>query len=88
MTTLTVNTSATGGYTCLAVGSGLAVSNRKQPIGIPAFVRADEAYYWSAPWQNGVREALAARKAGDSVRFDSGDPNDVLRWLFDVDDES
>jgi hypothetical protein len=54
---------------------------------IPLFIRADEAYYWSVPWQKDVQEAMAARKAGDSVVFDSEDSNDVVRWLLSVDDE-
>jgi len=53
---------------------------------MPAFISADEAYFWSFAWQEGIREALAARESGDSVVFDSDDPSDVVRWLLSDDD--
>jgi hypothetical protein len=53
----------------------------------PAFIRADEAYYWSVPWQQDVRESMAALAAGDYEDFDSDDPNDVARWLLSVDED-
>lgn len=87
MTTLTISTSPNTSMN-VSIGPWLAASNTDMPSGIPAFIRGDEAYYWSAPWQADVKRALEARRAGDSVRFDSDDPNDVVRWLFDVDDES
>lgn len=57
------------------------------PRTIPTFIGADEVYYWSSPWQEDVREAMAARAAGESVLFDSDDPNDVVRWLLADEDE-
>jgi hypothetical protein len=53
----------------------------------PAFISADEAYYWSFYWQRDVRESMAALAAGDYEEFDSDDPNDVVRWMLDVDDD-
>jgi hypothetical protein len=57
------------------------------PHTMPAFISTEEAYFWSFSWQEGIREALAAREAGQSRVFDSDDPNDVVRWLLS-DDES
>ncbi len=53
----------------------------------PAFIRADEAYFWSFFWQRDVRESMEALAAGDYEDFDSDDPNEVTRWLFRVDHE-
>jgi hypothetical protein len=53
----------------------------------PDPLRADEAYYWSPPWQEDAREAMAARAAGESVLFDSDDPDDVVRWLLKVEED-
>jgi hypothetical protein len=54
---------------------------------IPAFIPADEAYYWSFHWQADVLESMAALRAGDYEDFDSDDPSDVARWLLSVDDD-
>lgn len=86
MTMLTIAAS-TSSSTSIAVGPGLSASNTDAPRGVPASIRADEAYYWSTRWQDDVKEALAARRAGDSARFDSDDPDDVVRWLLSVDDD-
>jgi hypothetical protein len=53
---------------------------------MPAFISAEEEYFWSVPWQEDIRESLAAREAGDSRVFESDDPNDVVRWLLSHDD--
>jgi hypothetical protein len=66
---------------------GMAVTNTPDaPRSVPAFIRADEAYYWSFRWQEDVREAMEALAAGDYEEFDSDDPNDVVRWLADIDE--
>lgn len=52
------------------------------PRHMPVFVPRDQAYYWSFPWQEDIRESMAALKAGDYEEFDSDDPNDVVRWLL------
>jgi hypothetical protein len=53
---------------------------------MPAFISAEEEYFWSVPWQEDIRESLAERKAGESRVFNSDDPNDVVRWLLSHDD--
>jgi hypothetical protein len=45
-----------------------------------------EAYYWSATWQAGEKESLAALENGEGITFDSDDPTDVARWLLSDDD--
>ncbi len=89
MNLLTINTrtaTTSGPPQWSVVPSGPAASNAVDvPRTMPAFLRADEAYYWSFKWQEDVREAMAARAAGDSVLFDSDDPNDAVRWLLDED---
>jgi hypothetical protein len=54
---------------------------------VPAFIRADEAYYWSFPWQQDVQASMRALSEGDYEDFDSDDPNDVARWMLRVDDD-
>lgn len=49
----------------------------------PFMIERSEALYWTAEWQDGVREALAALLAGKFRRFDSDDPLDLARWLLD-----
>jgi hypothetical protein len=53
---------------------------------VPAFIRADEAYYWTFHWQQDVRESMRELAAGEYEEFDSDDPNDVVRWMLDLDD--
>ena len=53
---------------------------------VPLFIPADEAYYWSGPWQRDVAESMAALHSGDFEDFDSDDPKDVARWLLSVDE--
>lgn len=52
----------------------------------PAFIPADEAYYWSFYWQQDVQVSMRALAEGDYEEFDSDDPNDVARWMLGVDD--
>jgi hypothetical protein len=54
----------------------------------PTFVSADEAYYWSFPWQADVQASMAALAEGDYEDFDSDDPSDVVRWMLSVDDDA
>ncbi len=71
-----------------AVGLAAAAGNTLgAPRTMPAFIRADEAYYWSFQWQDDVRESMAALAAGDYEDFDSDDPNDVARWMLSVGDD-
>lgn len=69
----------------------LAPSASNAPVGLsrtaPAFIRADEAYYWSVPWQQDVQASMKALSEGDYEEFSSDDPNDVVRWILSVDDD-
>jgi hypothetical protein len=53
----------------------------------PAFIRADEAYYWSFHWQQDVQTSMTALSEGEYEEFDSDDPSDVVRWMLRVDDD-
>jgi hypothetical protein len=53
---------------------------------IPLFIPAEEAYYWSSPWQRDVLESIQALRSGDFKDFNSDDPKDVARWLLSVDE--
>jgi hypothetical protein len=57
----------------------------RAPSRIPFSVPLDQAYYWSAKWQEAERRALDAIRLGDYVDFDSEDPNDVVRWMLSAD---
>jgi len=87
--TLTINTAvqtvSTPDSWCIAPVAGVSNDARISRT-IPAFVRADEAYYWSFRWQQDVAESMAALASGDYEDFDSDDPNDVARWLLSMDD--
>ncbi len=50
------------------------------PRTVPAFIRADEAYYWSVPWQESEQQALADIAAGRVQSF--ADPADAVRYLL------
>jgi hypothetical protein len=47
---------------------------------IPDFIPADQAYFWSVPWQESERRALADIAAGRSQTF--ADPGDAVRYLL------
>ncbi len=64
-------------HSALAFGSGRTV-----PLTIPA----SQEYYWQHAWQQGERETLAALAEGNSVLFDSDDPEDIVRWLHAAED--
>jgi hypothetical protein len=57
------------------------------PRAVPAFIGADEAYYWSFPWQEDVRDSMRALSEGEYEEFNSDDPSDVVRWMLRVDDD-
>jgi len=52
---------------------------------LPLSVPSSQLYYWSRLWREGVRISRDAVADGDYVDFDSDDPSDVLRWLFEDD---
>jgi hypothetical protein len=60
-----------------------AVSNGRRYPRPPLMIDRDEAYYWTAEWQDGVRDALQALVAGEYRRFDSDDALDLARWLLE-----
>jgi hypothetical protein len=81
---------ATGGISGSG-GSSTLTLNGLSAVTRPAFISAEEEYFWSVPWQEDIRESLAAREAGDlkvSILMIpiSVDPNDVVRWLLSHDD--
>jgi hypothetical protein len=89
MTKLDTNHPTTSGATFSGTVASLASTN--VPLGqgiLPLFIPADEAYYWSSRWQENVHEAMVARERGDSIVFDSDDPNDAVRWLLSEDEEN
>lgn len=65
-----------------ASGSGRIVVN------VPLTIPRDQTYYWSAEWQRAEQESLAEIAAGNSILFDSDDPEDVARWLSEDDEDS
>jgi hypothetical protein len=50
----------------------------------PLFVPRNQAYFWTAEWQAGEREALAELANGEGRRFDSGAA--AAAWLLSDDD--
>jgi hypothetical protein len=76
-----------GGTTSFSSEAALATDDAHVPTTMPASIPSDQVYYWSALWQEGIREAMEALEAGDYEEFNSDDPNDVVRWLFSTDDE-
>ena len=53
---------------------------------VPLTMPRSQAYYWRSTWQKAERANLAELDAGDRVRFDSDDPDDILRWLDEPDE--
>lgn len=68
----------------MRIGIGPTVTNPGQRP--PLFVPRDEIFFWTAEWQAGERASAAEREAGNSIVFDSDDPEDIIRWLH-ADDE-
>lgn len=71
------------------VGASKVVTNSKRRGNrrAPLFIPADQAYYWSSPWQRDVALSMEALRNGDFVDFDSDDPMDVAKWLLSVDED-
>ena len=76
--------SRTPGLRPSSVASNEAAPARSRQV--PLFISADEAYYWSSPWQRDVMRSMKALREGDYEDFDSDDPTDVARWLLSVDE--
>ncbi len=53
---------------------------------VPLTLPSAQEYYWHFTWQEGERESLAELEAGIRIRFDSDDPEDIIRWLHAPDD--
>src|SRR5712692_5898552 len=64
----------------VTIPAGQQLRGRPRP---PFMLDRTEAYYWTAAWQDGAREAIEALLAGKFRRFDSDDPLDLARWLLD-----
>jgi hypothetical protein len=47
---------------------------------IPAFIPANQTYYWSSRWQEAERQALNDLASGRARTFD--DPRDAARYLL------
>ena len=54
----------------------------ESPVTALFAIPRDELDYWSFTWKRDEEESRLAREAGDSVVFDSDDPNDAVRWLL------
>jgi hypothetical protein len=54
-------------------------------IRIPIVMPASQTYYWSAAWQRAEAESLADYSTGAFIQAD--DPEDVIRWLDESEDE-
>jgi hypothetical protein len=91
MTTSTIklSTAASAADSRERVQIGLAASNATPGLRrvAPAFMRADEAYYWSFLWQQDVEASMRALSRGEYEEFTSEDSSDVARWLLSVDDD-
>jgi hypothetical protein len=62
-------------------GSAMLLSrNLTSSSRIPTLIPADQAYYWSIPWQESERQALADIAAGRLQSF--ADPADAVRYLL------
>ncbi|MGI8802477.1 MAG: hypothetical protein ACR2KV_09940 [Solirubrobacteraceae bacterium] len=53
---------------------------------VPLTMPRSQKYYWTARWQRAERATLATIDAGDSIVFDSEDPEDIVRWLHTPDE--
>ena len=65
-----------------ATSSSPTGGTRRVPLTMPS----TQEYYWHFSWQQGEREFQAERAAGDTVRFDSDHPEDIVRWLRESDE--
>lgn len=63
--------------------SPLAAEKRRR---VPLIMPSEQEYYWHFAWQQGEREGQTEREAGEVVRFDSDDPEDILDWLHEPED--
>jgi hypothetical protein len=60
--------------------STLATESNRLAKSAPAFIPADEEFYWTTKWQAGERKALADLEAGRFRQF--ADSRDAIRWLL------
>lgn len=63
----------------------VAASNTagSRPPDMPAFIPADQLYYWSYAWREAERKAMEDLRAGRSRTFD--DPMAAVRYLLGSD---
>ena len=77
--------SAVSGATTYVVASSVSVWSpvpARVSRDLPPAISREEAYYWTARWQNDEAESLREHAEGRSITFDSDDPDDVIRWLL------
>ena len=53
---------------------------------VPLTMPSSQMYYWRSQWQKDERQSLAALEAGETIVFDSDDPEDIVRWLHAEDE--
>lgn len=74
--------------TAASAGTGAAAqgaTNSREPSRrrMPAFIPADQLYYWSSQWQDSERKAMDDLRAGRARTFD--DPTSAVRYLLGSD---
>jgi hypothetical protein len=69
------------------VSAAVSVPPEERVRGIPFAVPRSQFYYWTRLWQEGVRLSHEALERGDFAEFTSNDSKDVVRWLFDAEDD-
>ena len=82
--TLLEGTTSTPHQFVVGATSGTVEGRRRR---VPLTMPRAQAYYWRYKWQDGERAALVELDAGEVVRFDSDDPEDIVRWLHEDDEE-
>lgn len=83
--TTTTGTSTFG--VALAVREAASSDVARFLSAVPPSIPADQRYYWTHEWQRDIRESMKSLADGEYVEFDGDDPNDVVRWMLDADDE-
>lgn len=81
MNLLTADSSMKNGRVALVPDRVSFSGDAPLSVRIPFVMPREQMYYWTPAWQNGEHEALSEKAAGQIVRFDSDDPEDIARWL-------
>lgn len=86
-TKVKVSTTRTAGSVVSAQPRPAASNAPPGSSSLPLVIAQSQAYYWSRRWQDGVQLARDEYARGEYEEFDSSDPNDVIHWLFSVDED-